>query len=76
MSGPRTDSRTERVRRRLAGRFVGALIVGPVIGLLIGGLLVAGYSSLESPDPGREPSDTLRPIADRPSLVRDERGDR
>ncbi len=36
------------------------------------GMLIAGYSSLESPDPGDEPSDTARPIADRPELVREE----
>ncbi len=36
------------------------------------GMLILGYSSLESPDPGLEPSDTERPIADRPELVREE----
>ena len=36
------------------------------------GMLIAGYSSLESPDPGDEPSDTARPIADRPEVVREE----
>jgi hypothetical protein len=36
------------------------------------GMLLAGYSSLESPDPGDEPSDTARPIADRPEAVREE----
>jgi hypothetical protein len=35
-------------------------------------LLWGGYSSLESPDPGREPSDTERPITDRSELVREE----
>ena len=36
------------------------------------GMLIAGYSSLESPDPGDEPSDTVRPMADRPEAVREE----
>ena len=36
-------------------------IFGGMVGALIG-----GYASLESPDPGREPSDTERPIADQP----------
>jgi hypothetical protein len=35
-------------------------------------MLMLGYSSLESPDPGREPSDTARPIADRREAVREE----
>jgi hypothetical protein len=35
-------------------------------------VLVAGYSSLESPDPGREPSQVENPIADRPELSRTE----
>jgi hypothetical protein len=34
--------------------------------------LVAGYSSLESPDPGAEPSDTESPVVDRPELTREE----
>lgn len=37
------------------------------------GMLILGYSSLESPDAGSEPSDTARPIADRPEAVREER---
>lgn len=36
------------------------------------GALIGGYASLESPNPGREPSDTERPIVDRPGLVREE----
>jgi ribose/xylose/arabinose/galactoside ABC-type transport system permease subunit len=36
------------------------------------GAIVAGYSSLESPDPGAEPSDTESPILDRPELTREE----
>ncbi len=36
------------------------------------GALVGGYGSLESPKPGREPSDTERPFRDRPELTRDE----
>jgi hypothetical protein len=46
---------------------VGTAIAGTMLALLWG-----GYSSLESPDPGREPSDTERPVADRPELVREE----
>jgi hypothetical protein len=46
---------------------VGTAIAGTMLALLWG-----GYSSLESPDPGREPSDTERPIADRSELVREE----
>ena len=49
------------------------LIAAVVAGTLLA-LLVAGYSSLESPDPGREPSDTERPVADREGLVREESG--
>jgi hypothetical protein len=74
----------------IAGALVGALvgllffdrsaailmsIVGSgVFGLGVG-ILIAGYSSLESPDPGAEPSDTARPIADRPEAVREEHPD-
>jgi ribose/xylose/arabinose/galactoside ABC-type transport system permease subunit len=36
------------------------------------GAIVAGYSSLESPDPGAEPSDTESPILDRPEMTREE----
>lgn len=50
------------------------LIAAVVAGTLLA-LLWAGYSSLESPDPGHEPSDTERPIADREGLVREELGD-
>jgi hypothetical protein len=72
----------------LVGLAVGALIASfafdswgtgsimVLIGAAIGGTMLAllwgGYSSLESPDPGREPSDTDRPIADRSELVREE----
>lgn len=38
------------------------------------GTLIGGYASLESPEPGQEPSDTERPVADRPGLTREERG--
>jgi hypothetical protein len=38
-------------------------------------MLVAGYSALESPDPGKEPSDTERPILDRPEATREEHDD-
>lgn len=40
------------------------------------GMLVAGYSSLESPDAGAEPSDTARHVADRPEAVRKEQARR
>jgi hypothetical protein len=46
---------------------VGCVVFGGVIGALIG-----GYGSLESPNPGQEPSDTARPIHDRHELTRDE----
>jgi hypothetical protein len=51
-----------------------SILASAVFGLGVG-MLVAGYSSLESPDPGAEPSDTGRPIADRPEVVREERPD-
>lgn len=50
------------------------LLAGAVAGTLLA-LLFGGYSSLESPDPGEEPSDTQHPIADRPELVREENDD-
>jgi hypothetical protein len=48
-----------------------SIIAAGVFGLSVG-MLIAGYSSLESPDPGAEPSDTARPVADRPEAVREE----
>jgi hypothetical protein len=39
------------------------------------GALVGGYASLESPDPGAEPSDTGSPLIDRPELTREEHED-
>ena len=48
-----------------------SILASAVFGLGVG-MLVAGYSSLESPDPGAEPSDTARPIADRPEALREE----
>ena len=53
------------------GAVIAATLGGVIAGLLYGAL-VGSYSSLESPDPGREPSDTERPIADRSALVREE----
>jgi hypothetical protein len=35
-------------------------------------MLLLGYSALESPDPGDEPSDTVRPVRDRAELTREE----
>jgi ABC-type uncharacterized transport system permease subunit len=74
----------------IAGAMVGALVgllffdrsaaivtwilASVVFGLGVG-MLVAGYSSLESPDPGAEPSDTARPVTDRPEVVREEHPD-
>lgn len=51
------------------------VLVGTVVACTLLALLWAGYSSLESPDPGAEPSDTQRPIADRSALVREESDD-
>jgi ABC-type uncharacterized transport system permease subunit len=51
-----------------------SILASAVFGLGVG-MLVAGYSSLESPDPGAEPSDTARPIADRAEIVREEHPD-
>jgi len=48
------------------------VLVATVVACTLLSLLWAGYSSLESPDPGREPSDTQRPIADRAAAVREE----
>ena len=45
--------------------------VGALFGLVVG-LLAGGYGSLESPQPGREPSETERPVADRPQLTSEE----
>ena len=51
-----------------------SILASTVFGLGVG-MLVAGYSSLESPDPGAEPSDTARPVTDRPEVVREEHPD-
>ena len=48
-----------------------SVLAAGVFGLGVG-MLIAGYSSLESPDPGAEPSDTARPVTDRPDAVREE----
>lgn len=50
-------------------------LIGTAVFVTMLALLWAGYSSLESPDPGREPSDTERPISDREELVREEHED-
>jgi hypothetical protein len=55
------------------GRGFTMTIVGTTIAATMLSLLWAGYSSLESPDPGNEPSDTERPLADRTDAVREER---
>jgi hypothetical protein len=54
-----------------AGAIGTAALAGGLFGVILG-MLVLGYSSLESPDPGDEPSDTVRPIADRPEAIREE----
>ena len=46
-------------------------LAGAIFGVGLA-MLISGYSSLESPDPGKEPSDTQRPITDRPEPVREE----
>jgi hypothetical protein len=51
-----------------------SILASAVFGLGVG-MLVAGYSSLESPDPGAEPSDTVRPVSDRPEVLREEHSD-
>ena len=51
-----------------------SIVASGIFGLGVG-MLIAGYSSLESPDPGAEPSDTARPVADRPKAVREEHPD-
>ena len=53
-------------------RAAAMVLVGNVVASTLLSLLWAGYSSLESPDPGQEPSDMQRPIADRPAFVREE----
>jgi len=47
-------------------------LVGCSVFATMVGALVGGYSSLESPDPGAEPSDTESPVLDRPELTREE----
>jgi hypothetical protein len=54
-----------------AGAVAASAIAGGIFGFAVG-MLTAGYSSLESPDPGNEPSDTERPLADRPDATREE----
>jgi hypothetical protein len=68
----------------VAGTIVGAAVSTPghpAFWLLLVGCtvfatgiatLVGGYASLESPDPGAEPSDTESPVIDRPELTREE----
>ena len=57
------------------GRGSVMVLIGAAVAATLLALLWAGYSSLESPDPGREPSDTQHPIADRPQLTREENDD-
>jgi hypothetical protein len=54
-----------------AGAIWTSALAGGLFGCIVG-MLILGYSSLESPDPGKEPSDTDRPIVDRPEAVREE----
>ena len=57
---------------RVGGLGFVMVLVGCVIFATAVALLVASYSSLESPDPGAEPSQVERPIADRPGATRSE----
>ena len=54
-----------------AGAILTAILGSALFGFAVG-MLVAGYSSLESPDPGTEPSDTVDPVKDRSGAVREE----
>ena len=54
-----------------AGAALTSALAGGIFGIAVA-MLMSGYSSLESPDPGSEPSDTARPVADRPGAVREE----
>ena len=66
----------------ILGGIVGVAIGGlggAIVGLLVGGFfaaclgaLVGGYGSLESPQPGEEPSQTDRPVADVPEMTTEE----
>jgi|SRR6186997_1659461 len=58
-----------------AGAVGASAIAGGIFGIAVG-MLTAGYSALESPDPGNEPSDTERPLADRSDATREEHDDR
>lgn len=53
------------------GAILTAILGSAIFGFGVG-MLVAGYSSLESPDPGTEPSDTPDPVGDLPGAVREE----
>lgn len=57
------------------GRAAAGVVIGSIIACTMLALLWSGYSSLESPDPGHEPSDTDPPLADGDELVRKEHGD-
>lgn len=48
--------------------FTMSLVGGAVFGAIVGAL-IGGYSSLESPQPSREPSEVERPILDTPTLT-------
>jgi hypothetical protein len=48
------------------------IVVAATIFCAMLGALIGGYSSLESPDPGREPSDSTRPISAHTGLTREE----
>ena len=56
------------------GAIVAAALGGVIAGLLYGAL-VGSYSSLESPDPGREPSETAHPL-DEPAVDEEHDPDR
>ncbi len=50
------------------------VLTGCIVFVTAVSILVAGYSSLESPDPADEPSSLERPIGERSGLTREERG--
>jgi hypothetical protein len=69
----------------LLGAILGAIVFqgpGAILAAALAGAIGFGglgafwgvLGGLESPDPGREPGDTERPVADVPELTREERG--
>jgi hypothetical protein len=48
-----------------------AVVAGVIFGVVLGAF-EGGMATLESPEPGREPSQTARPVRDMPDLTRSE----